>query len=223
MSSSAICFSGLARQIEQSYPNIKRNLIDPNGSDVFIHAWVPEEDVALRDQILTLYQPKDWLFEPQKKFYNHTLNMDRMMNSYAKPYQRDSFVETFYSCWYSAQQSSLVKERYRLERNIQYHYTVRARFDINYDQPVSLKSYDPNILHLSCRELPPEMIDDRFAFASDRIMNATYGNVFGLIDLAHNWRDQKEGDFCGEALLWEVCQAFKIPTRKLSLHCSHVR
>lgn len=219
-----LLISGLARHVEKSYDNIFESLIRPNNPDVFIHTWLDTAaEPALEGTITKLYNPKKIVCENLRTWKNSSLDMTRMMNSYAKPYIRDNFVNTFYSAWYSVQQANLLKEQYRLQNDLTYDYAIRARFDINYTQVINCSSYDKNILHVSDREVPTEMIDDRFAFASNEIMNV-YCNVFGLIDYVHALKDKRDGIFCGESLIYETCRIFGIPYQRINqLHCSHVR
>jgi hypothetical protein len=221
---SCLLISGLARHVEISYDNILKNIIEPNKPDVFIHTWLDTDiNPGLDSTILNLYKPKKIVMEKGLSFNNTNLNMDRMMASYAKPYVRNSFVETFYSAWYSVQQSNIIKEQHRLENNLVYDYCIRARFDINYSIPIICENYDKNIIHLSNRDLPAEMIDDRFAFASNSIMN-TYCSNFNFIDFIHEMKDKKDGIFCGETIVYEMCKMHNIKYSKIgNLHCSHVR
>lgn len=219
-----LLISGLARNVEESFSNIKSSLIDTNNPDIFIHTWVDQEkQPGLDKKIIDLYNPKKIIIEERKCFKNSMLNMERMMASYAKPFQRDNFLEMIYSSWYSIQQSNLLKEQYRLENNIIYDYSIRARFDINYNIPIDCSKYDKNIIHVSKRDVPLEMIDDRFAFASDDIMNV-YCGIFNTIDFIHKKRDSKDGIFCGETLVYEILNMFNINYSKIpSLHCIHIR
>ena len=220
-----LLISGLSRNIERSYDNILKSIIEPNNPDIFIHTWYNKPiDPTLESLISKLYNPKKIVIEELRQWKNSTMNMDRMMESYAKPYNRDAFVNTIYSCWYSTQQANLLKEQYRLENDIAYNYAIRARFDINYSMPIDCSQYDNNILYLSNRDLPPEMLDDRFAFSSNEIINASYGSIFNFIDFVHSIRNQKDGIFCGETIIYEICRMANIKHKKIpELVCSHVR
>lgn len=219
-----LLLSGLARNVEASFSNIQKALMQTNNPDIFIHAWLDEEqDPKLKQTIIDLYQPKSIVCEKLRPWKNSKLNMDRMMASYAKPYIRDNFVDTFYSCWYSVQQANLLKDKYRLLNDITYDFSIRARFDINYSAPIDCSKFRNDVIHLANRELPPEMIDDRFAFGPDTLMSI-YCSGFNHIDYIHALKDKKDGIFCGENLMYEMCKAFGVQTIKLPhLHASHVR
>jgi hypothetical protein len=70
-------------------------------------------------------------------------------------------------------------------------------------------------MHISNKWLPDlEMTDDRFAIASNSIMNA-YCSGFNLLDHIQTIRHGKDGVFCGETLVWEMCRMFAIPYKQI--------
>jgi hypothetical protein len=204
-----LLLSGLPRFVRDTFANINNTLVLPNSADVFIHTWFDEtQDPELASFILENYKPKRWIFEKQRPFANKHLQMDRMMATWAWSYQRNKFVEMLYSSWYSILMSNLLKEQYRLENDFGYDAVIRARFDIVYDKPIVCANYNMNELHISRRtDLPPEMLNDQFAFASNEIMNL-YCNGFGLMDHISNYKNTKDGVFCGETLVYEMVTKF---------------
>jgi hypothetical protein len=220
-----LLLSGLPRFVDRGLAGILNNLIIPNNPDVFIHTWLePGTNPGLERFIIDRFQPKKVLMERQRPFVNTHMVLDRMMASHGRSYPRDKFVEMVYSSWYSIQQANLLKEQYRLEHNINYDYTIRARFDIGYSHLVDCKMYDKNKIYISNRpDLPLEMIDDRFAFGSDALMN-TYAGGFNLLDYVHEVRERQDGIFCGETLVFEMARMFGIPYKIIdSLHCGFIR
>jgi hypothetical protein len=204
-----VLISGLPRNVDNAFNSINECLIKPNNADVFIHSWIDEHN-DLSNRILQLYNPVKFLFENQKKFVNDSLDLTRMMLSHGRSYTREKFVEMIYSSWYSNQQSNTLKECYRLENNVTYDYIIRARFDITYSKPIICSEYDPNILHIANRHhLPNEMIDDRFAFSSNKIMNL-YCNGFSLIEYIHSLRHNLDGIFCGETMVYEMVKFYNL-------------
>jgi hypothetical protein len=223
-----VILSGQPRNIDSSFDNIYHSLIVPNDADVFVHSWVNEEqNPEIAQSILEKYKPKKHIFENQKPFINSHMELSRMMNSHGRGYSRSDFVTMVHSSMYSLLQSNLLKEEYRLENNLNYDYVIRARFGITYSRPVLCQSYDSEMLHISNRNLvpnkgplPAEMVDDRFAFGSNRIMNV-YCNGFGLIDHIHNLRNQQDGIFCVETMVYEMVKLFGIRLNILSDLVAH--
>lgn len=217
-----VLISGLPRNIYAGFNNINQHLIEPNNADVFIHSWLDEtNDNRSARFLIENFKPKRWLFEPQKKFVNDHMELGRMMVSHGRGYERNNFVTMVYSSWYSILQANLLKEQHRLENNVEYDYVIRARFDIAYNKPVFCSSHDKNALNISNRNLvpnkgplPPEMVDDRFAFGSNSIMNL-YCNGFGMIEYLHGVRENKDGIFCGETIVYEMSRMFNLKINTL--------
>ncbi len=218
-----VILSGQPRNIDASFDNIYHSLIEPNDADVFVHSWInQEQEPQISQSIIERYKPKKYYFENQKSFINDHMELDRMMLSHGRGYTRPDLVTMIYSSMYSLLQSNLLKEQYRLENNMEYDCVIRARFGIVYNRPVLCRSYDTEMLHISNRNLvpnkgvlPSEMVDDRFAFGSNKIMNV-YCSGFGLIDYIHNLRNKKDGIFCVETIVYEMIRLFGIRLNILS-------
>lgn len=218
----ALLISGLPRCVDRGFPNIRDCLIAPNSPDIFIHTWGDPNDQNLRSKLTSMFNPNMLTIEQPKIIHNTHMNLDRMMVSHGRSYQRHKFVEMVYSMWYSIQQANLLKEQNRLEHNIYYDYIIRARFDITYTMAVDCKQYDPNIVHTASRpDLPVEMVDDRFAFASNSLMNIYCGG-YNNIEYIFNMRDKKDGIFCGETILYELFKLYNIPHQALPMHANHL-
>jgi len=219
----ALLISGLPRCIDRGFPSIRDAIIRPNNPDIFIHTWGNPADEALRSKITTLFNPNMLTIEPPKIIHNTHMNLDRMMASHGRSYQRHKFVEMVYSMWYSMLQANLLKEHNRLEHNVHYDYVIRARFDITYTKAVDVQQYDRNIVHTAHRpDLPVEMVDDRFAFASNELMNIYCGG-FNMIEWVFSKRDKLDGIFCGETILYEMFKLYGIPHAHIpGLHAHHL-
>jgi hypothetical protein len=215
----ALLLSGQPRNIEQAFNSIKHCLIEPNNPDIFIHTWLDlenERHKKLENLILNLYNPKKIKIEKQKKFSHNNLELSRILSTHAIGYTKESFIEMIYSSWYSNHQSNLLKEEYRLENDFEYDYVIRARFDIYYNNPLICSNYDNNKLYTTPRvNLPPEMIDDRFCFGSNKLMNIYCGG-FNLIDYLIEYRNTLDGIFCGETIVYEIFRIFNIPNEIIS-------
>lgn len=218
-----LLLSGLARSVEASYENIYKSLIEPNNPDIFIHTWMDPSLVGSLDEtIIKLFNPKKIIIEKQKTWNNTNLKMDRMMATHARAYTRQYFVDALYSAWYSMQQSNLLKEQYRLENDFVYDYAIRARFDINYNTIINCQNYDKNKIYVSSRGLPEEMVCDLFAFGGNDLMNI-FCSAFNSIDYINQIRDQKDGAFCGEILVYETLKMFGISHEKINnLICTRI-
>lgn len=221
---SALLISGLPRCIDGGFGSIRDCLMAPNNPDIFIHTWGNPNDQQLRDKIINYFHPNMLTIESPKIINNTHIDIDRMIRKYAPGYKHDKFIEMTYSMWWSIMQANLLKETNRLEHNIKYDWVIRARFDITYTKPVDLTAYNSGLLNVADRPgLPPEMIDDRFAFASNEIMNL-YCGWFNQIDWIWAKRDKMDGVICGETIVYEMCKLFNI-TQSITpgLAANHLR
>jgi hypothetical protein len=217
-----VIISGQTRTAVSSHENIRECLIHPNDADVFIHSWDKEDGSDELRKILDLYKPKAFRFDPKMNFKNDHLELSRMMVSHGRGYDREFFVRMIYSSWYSMLQANLLKESYRLLSNTKYDCVIRARFDITYNRPVVCVIRDENTLHISNRNLvpnkgplPSEMIDDRFGYGSESLMNLYFGG-FNLIDRIHLVRNRIDGIFCGETLVYEMVKTYGLDVVQLN-------
>jgi hypothetical protein len=210
----ALLLSGQPRNILKTFNSIKKCLIEPNTPDIFIHSWLDVDDPKhneLYNLIIDLYNPKKIKVERQKKFFNNNLDLFRILSTHAVGYTKESFIEMIYSSWYSNHQSNLLKEEHRLENDFDYDFVIRARFDIYYDNPLICSNYTNDRLYTTQRlNLPPEMIDDRFCFGPNKLMNVYCGG-FNLIDYIIDYRNKLDGIVCGETIVYEMFRIFNIP------------
>jgi hypothetical protein len=200
----AICFSGQARGVIEGYQGIRNNLLAPNSPDVFVHVWGEESHGQVK-AISDLYRPTAMVVEPQRHFANSRLDIERQRAKYHHGYNPQDFVDRTYSMQYSILQANLVKERYRLANDIHYDCVIRARFDLGFSCPVACSGYDMSAVYLFERGLP-EMLDDRFAFGPNHLMNI-YSSGFCFYDLINKIRSAKDGIFGGETILYEMLRA----------------
>lgn len=217
-----VLISGLPRHVKKGFDNIYNNIIKPNNADVFIHTW-NNKDGTLDVPVEEIYNPKSILIENQKEIHSN-LDVNKMIQTHARYYTKENFIEMLYSSWYSIWRANWLKEEYRLKNNIEYHYSIRIRFDINYSHEIICSNYDPNIIHISNRWLPEtEMTDDRFAFGGNKLINSYCGGI-NLLDFIHAKRQNIDQIFCGETIVYENLKVLNIQSKKIeTLEAYHVR
>jgi hypothetical protein len=197
----ALCMSGKARGVLNGWQGICANLLNPNVPDIFVHTWADEKGEQVQ-AIRDLYKPKGMVVEPLRHWRNARADMDRQMAKYLRHQSREEFVDRTYSMQYSMLQANLVKERYRLEHDVHYDCVIRARFDLWFSMPIECGKYDLSAIHLTDKCIP-EMLDDRFAFSTNALMNV-YSSTLSFYDHVNDIRSRKDGIFCAETLLYEV-------------------
>ncbi len=112
------------------YNRYKKNLIDVNNADIFIHCWTKE----LEQEIISLYQPKKYTIEKQKFFEipDHVTG--------GGPNQPNR-KQNHYSRWYSTKKVVELKKQYEEENNFEYDFVMVSRFDHALISPEPL--FDP--------------------------------------------------------------------------------
>lgn len=90
--------------------SIKKNVIEHNNADVFIHSWSNHK----KDEIIKLLNPKKYIFEDYKTF--------------AKPFH--SRKNHIWSRFYTGQVSNNLKKEYELENNFKYDIVLSSRMDL---------------------------------------------------------------------------------------------
>ena len=206
----ALCLSGQARSVEQTYwTSIKPNILDLGNVDVFIHTWALDEsqigkqflaagvhpvgeplEANLIEKTLELYNPVKSFVEPQREFPVIPQEPRHM------PGFRSELV---YSMFYSIYQSNLLKVQYEQEMGITYDWVIRSRFDITTPSgPLPLVTLDSSNLYI-----PTGGFDtingylDSLAYSNSHNMN-TYSDTFSYLDTILNIPDIR---LCGEYIL----------------------
>jgi hypothetical protein len=100
------------------YNHIKKNILDNNDVDVFIHSWEPEK----RDLIEGMYNPKQSIFEKQKDFSEliKERGLDTLQNCPRSP---QAVLSHLYSV------TEVMKLPHQ-QPNTKYDIIVKARFDL---------------------------------------------------------------------------------------------
>lgn len=107
--------------------------------DVFIHSW----DESLEEELIELFNPKESIFEPQKKFTDEILSMDiqRFAAGRGCAFKTTSFL-------YTRKMSNDLKTEYENKNGFKYDCVVSSRFDVGYHNhgknKTSYMKFDPN-------------------------------------------------------------------------------
>jgi hypothetical protein len=169
----AICFYGLiGGRADKSgkgvpldptiaYELNKKNLLENDDIDVFIHSWSHE----FKDKLIELYQPKLSLIEPQIQFpqskvisQNRDLSEKLSAVSQAikgkktlKTYREESQKEAFraYSRWYSNKSVLELKSQYEKDNGFEYDCVMVLRLDVGFYTSLDFNEYDMENFHAS--------------------------------------------------------------------------
>lgn len=203
----ALCISGQPRNVKQGYEFIKRNIIEYNNPDIFIHTWITSAemgkdfvnptnnikvadaiDTSISNTILELYSPTITDFEEQIKFDEKDYN-DRAFMGVVP-----SWV---LSMWYSVRSANRLQQQYVEQTGIAYDVIIRTRFDwaVNESMKMDKLITDSIICPRDC--FSPDGFNDQFAAGPPNLMNV-YSNLYDHIEEYYRHDGQP---FCNEILL----------------------
>ena len=142
----AICLSGKfsgkndrgdIQGFHKSYEYLKKNIIDDNDVDVFIHGW--DDDEKTSKELIETIQPKNYLLEKQKEF-KHPFSSYNFTPS--GKWNTQDGIRNNYSRFYSIQKSiGLVED--------DYDFILLTRFDTVFYQPIDFEGLTPNNFYVS--------------------------------------------------------------------------
>jgi hypothetical protein len=209
----ALCISGQPRSALQSFPYIKKNIIEPNQADVFIHMHYDPENLYIEkghadkgncqlqqgidEEIICLYQPKKALVEKQRNFQKPQIQIppkrilsSKKMNAHKNWSDEEHVaytIKNMTSMYYSIYKANELKEIYANEQGIVYDYVIRLRFDLIPLQPLIVSNYNPQFIYYLEIGQPDQLISDWLNFGSNAIMNV-YASIYLQMDYLNTLR-----------------------------------
>ena len=128
----ALCLSGKAGNANKyvqgeetielakiAFQHYKKNLLDLNNVDVFIHSW----DKKFKDELIEMYNPKGYVFQKQVQFGHHYSLRQFCIKS--KAYSNMRVLE--------------VLDIYEKKYNFKYDVVILTRFDLALQRPIKLE------------------------------------------------------------------------------------
>lgn len=176
----ALCLSGLPRQVEETYPYLKKAILDRYDVDVFAHSWLedpwrngshekyvaPKSEYEVRmnevTKILRLYKPKAFTvgqYHIRQESYQS--NPDYIL------YTR------YCSMFESVFLANELKKRYEEQNHFKYDCVIRCRYDYGLITEFDFSSFDiaNRIFVKKVDQNPAEQINCAFAFSSSQNMD----------------------------------------------------
>lgn len=209
----ALCISGQPRKALDTFPLIKKNIIDTNNADVFIHMHYDTENLYMEksnaengefilekgidQKLIELYCPVRYLIEKPRDFKkpNHLVPEPRLrsfqkMNSnmnWTEEQHVKHIVKQMTSMYYSIYKCNELKELYANENGIVYDYVIRLRFDFLPESPLVVSDYTPDAIHYLDIGQPDLIINDWINFGSNTIMNV-YASLYLQMDYFNTFK-----------------------------------
>jgi len=215
----AVCISGQPRRALETFPYIKKFIIEPNDADVFIHMHFDknalymekshadnghcalEPDIDMR--VLQAYNPVRYLVEPPRNFSRPLLNVsDKRLNNFiemnkhkewTRQQHKEHMIKQMTSMYYSIYKCNELKEVYANENRIVYDYVIRLRFDSLPRAPLVCSQYDPNFIYYQEIGQGDNLISDWINFGSNAIMNV-YASLYLMMEYLNTFQFYKHSE-----------------------------
>lgn len=224
----ALILSGQPRfHIGKSYDSTVEKIIKPYDADVYQHAWIdPDKKFeypaaawsnikgpvlfpeTIKDDLLKMYNPKGYKFEPPKKFeefFTQVASRDEEYLSRNMP-----------SMFYSLQQSDLLRQ----ESKVEYDFVIRSRTDkIMLEDLPDLNTLKRGVLYIPDDCPNPKVFNDNFSICSGSIATTVYDVYGSLVELSK----ENNGTFVPEILWTAHLAKNKIPVSKINLKQAFAR
>ncbi len=237
----ALCLSGEPRFFEDTYPRIKKHLIDAFDSDIFIHTWRTPEDYKVKysssnynqgwsgyklsehayDKVVKLYKPKNYCIDNSKDFYQDvdTNEMYRRYFNYFTPEFKQINLRGSLCMFYSIMKSNLLRREQELIERFEYDWVIRCRFDLQINQTPPLEQLDNTKVYYEEMGQPDNMVSDWFNFGGSQVMSI-YSSVFPLWKVLIDRQLRQHGRWCNELLIKEILDVFNIEYQPIHLGLS---
>tara|TARA_Y100001938_G_C8064196_1_gene419150 strand:- start:672 stop:1517 length:846 start_codon:yes stop_codon:yes gene_type:complete len=151
----ALCLFGLppmacnknVKNVKKDLSHIlwKKNVIDRNDIDVFMHVWGEDDSERLQEK----FEPIKFMNEKQIVF--HSQDDPRLMmwgDSYPEDYNCTA-INMFYSQAYSAKKSIEMKKLWEKEKGFKYDAVMISRIDCLWFTPVDFNQFRPSRFYIS--------------------------------------------------------------------------
>lgn len=156
----ALCISGQPRFVDKGYESTKQFILDKYDVDVFVHTWFDKHNTTefrnaggggydgmkaddnVDEMIMDLYSPISYHFEPQRIFRTDEIDVVPTLQAWSPNFMHPGGAEYWIDMqrcmWYSIHQANWRKEVYRLDKNVQYDYIIKHRFDLQLRDDIPL-------------------------------------------------------------------------------------
>ena len=183
----AVLVSGMLRTFEETYPRLKKYIIDDLKPDIFFYGYPNKKGIKYcENKIKELWNPKDYKIVEYTDFLRREICFDE--NKYEKNKRPETKVNNVLSAAYTLKKCNDLRLKYQKDNNIDYDIVLRIRPDyyfinhINQSQLESAKKGEiliPN--EWDFKEVHPLAVSDGIALSNNFSMNK-YCELYNYID-----------------------------------------
>jgi hypothetical protein len=214
----ALCLSGQPRGGMKSCKLIRKNIIEPNNCDVFMHMNFDNENryiekthmdkgdcmsgIDIDKKLINFYKPLDVSVEGQKNFDNPRINIpegryqrsiDMNGDKFSREEHRDHTVKQMISMYYGIFKCNEMKETYSLKNGFVYDFVIRLRYDVFPRRKLILSDYESNFIHYQDMGHGDSLISDWMNFGSNKIMNV-YSSIYLHMEYINSFEHFKKSE-----------------------------
>lgn len=195
----ALLLSGQLRNAKDSYPLIKKNLIDVYNADVFISTWSDSHkigksvlaggsspDDSTIDEVIGMYKP---ITIEVDKYEDELVQKFKKMFS---PYEANAPFETkplaVFMMWYKTWKVNQLRINYQKINHFKYDTIIKSRFDLDCDSEIQIIDPQPNQIYIPKGWDWKMGYNDLFALGNDSVMNYycdMFNNLIPMLDDGH--------------------------------------
>jgi len=191
----ALCISGQPRFIEESFPYIKKNILDCNDNvDVFLHCWFNVEETGKKfsntsdtikergngiikgstiELLKEMYKPVSILAEPQEDF-SYSVKPE-----YTAARDKTNPFATF-SMWESIARCNNLKTLHEEKNAFIYDVVIKSRFDLKIETPIRPNAMKIQSLYTSGYNKNISLVEDMIFYTQSKVMNTIANLPFEL-------------------------------------------
>jgi len=186
------CIGSIIKNKDDTVPDtsdsFKKNVININENvDVFFHTWI--NDISKINTIISQYNPKLYLYEPQKTFnpsYDDALTL-AWYSDFGAFHKSDqppiiNFPGRYFSKWYSLYTANLLKSTYETMHGFKYDFVIHCRFDLQFNVPLIFTEYDKTSVYVAKNN--HTSYDDNWIFGNSEnmdIIGSLYENIYDYL------------------------------------------
>jgi len=206
----ALLMSGYSRTIETNICKLKKNVIQDNDVDIYLHKTMDENsdkynNIVKWEKVVENLNPKI-VIESSNVMFNKNKNINNIYNQFYKFYLLNK-----------------IKKDFEKNEKIRYDYMIKWRPDINIDTKINFEAIEKNLIYIPEKSnidrkrltnTNDKYLCDIIAYGENKIMTLYFDIFLQLNDLTSNY------GYCQENLLYNYLHNNDIKYKKISIDYS---
>jgi hypothetical protein len=182
------------------FEHLKEEIISKYDVDVFLHSY----ECNLKDDLISKYNPIDYIFEEFVDFSNKIENLDTIYCSGEIPVIK---YENLFSMMYSRYQVNKLKTEYEINNNFKYDWVICVRYDISSSHLAKIyfdKDFDNSYIYTSMFDQLNAGPHDQWFYSNSEKINIIlnlYNNLEEYLDPSSDFIKSASSDWIDSNIL----------------------